>query len=177
MMVQLLIHGRNITITEGIYSAVHDKLGRVFAHFDFLKRADITVNVDKNPRIHEKHHVLVVLHVNGGMLKLEAASDDLYSALDETAEKSLNTLRKYKNKHLKRTKAGRSAQGTSLRVVGFEAALAAEAFMDYDDVDITLLNDMAAQDPDTLVLAELQQQESERQERELQQRYPEAYAS
>lgn len=177
MTFQLLLHGRNIPITEGLQNATQEKLGKVFAHFDFLKRADVTLSVDKNPRIQENHHVMVVLHVNGGLLKLETRHTDLYYALDDMAETALNTLRKYKHKTLKRTKAGRSLHGTSLRIVGVQEALQAEAFSDPEPLTLLDFSDDGGPDADTLLLAELQQQELERQERELRQRYPEAYAS
>ena len=116
MMTRLSIHGRNIELTAAIKDTLSEKTERVFSHYDFIQNVMIHLSVDKNPRISEAHHAEAVIHVNGGVVKVEASSENLYAAIDVLVDKMMRSLTKYKSKHLLRGKAARSQGGESLRI-------------------------------------------------------------
>jgi putative sigma-54 modulation protein len=120
MMPRLSLHGRNIELTASIKSAVFEKLDRIFAHFDFIQSVNVHLSVQKNPRISDAHVAEVLIHVNGGLFKVEATSESLYTALDLLVTKMMRSLTKYKSKNLGRQKSARSQGGETLRSHGLE---------------------------------------------------------
>lgn len=163
MNAPITIQARHLELTAALKTAIEQKLSRACGHFDFLRRVEVTVDVDKNPRIQEKHHALVVLHVNGGLLKVEACSENLYATMDVLAEKAVAALKKYKDKHLKRSKASRSANGISMKIVGVEAPPQGARLAD------------DSQDLDTEADAVLLFEDADMEEEDRKVRYPEAY--
>jgi putative sigma-54 modulation protein len=116
MMSRLNLHGRNIELTTGIKDALFEKTERIFAHFDFIQSLDVHLSVQKNPRIADAHIAEALVHVNGGLVKVEAHSGDLYASIDALMDKLTRSLTKYKAKNLGRQKSSRSQGGTSLRI-------------------------------------------------------------
>jgi putative sigma-54 modulation protein len=116
MMSRLTLHGRNIELTAAIKEVLFEKTERVFSHFDFIQTLDIHLSVHKNPRISDAHIAEALVHVNGGLVKVEARSEDLYASIDVLVDKLMRSLTKYKAKNLGRQKSSRSQGGTSLRI-------------------------------------------------------------
>jgi ribosomal subunit interface protein len=108
-----------------------DKIGALFS---FLKTIEVHLSVGKNPRVHDAHKAECVLHVNGGLMKMEASSENLYASLDLLLDKMLSALRKYKTRNLARNKSER-AKGENIRILGLKEALKAESRFGYVDVD------------------------------------------
>jgi putative sigma-54 modulation protein len=143
MMTRLSIHGRNIELTPAIKDALFEKMGRVFSHFDFIQSVDIHLSVQKNPRISEAHCAEALLHVNGGMVKVEASSENLYASIDGLVDKIMRSLTKYKSKHLMRQKSARSQGGETLRIQNLEQM--PEAYEeDAYHIELELTNDNEA---------------------------------
>ncbi len=145
MMTRLSIHGRNIELTSAIKDAIFEKTERVFSHFDFIQSVDIHLSVQKNPRISEAHSAEALVHVNGGMVKVEASSENLYASIDLLVDKIMRSLTKYKSKHLMRQKSARSQGGETLRVQGLDqTALGYEEDAYHIELELTNDNEAAA---------------------------------
>lgn len=96
---KLVIHGKNIEITEAIRDYVHQKITRAASHFQNLtNEIDVHLSVARNPRINPKQTAEVTIFVNGSVIRAEESSENLYASVDLVADKIARQLRKYKEK-------------------------------------------------------------------------------
>jgi putative sigma-54 modulation protein len=96
---KLVIHGKNIEITDAIREYVHQKIEKAVNHFQNLTtEVDVHLSVARNPRINTKQAAEVTIYVSGSVIRAEESSDSLYASIDLVADKIARQLRKYKEK-------------------------------------------------------------------------------
>jgi putative sigma-54 modulation protein len=96
---KLVIHGKNIEITEAIREYVHQKIEKAVSHFQQLTtEVDVHLSVAKNPRITPKQAAEVTIYANGTVIRAQESSENLYASIDLVADKIARQLRKYKEK-------------------------------------------------------------------------------
>ena len=86
---RFIITGRNIDITEGLKSAVEEKLGKLDRFFAPETEVNVTLSVEK-----ERQKIEVTIPVKGNIIRSEQVSSDMYVSI-ELVERQ---LKKYKNK-------------------------------------------------------------------------------
>ncbi len=99
---KIKIFGKNIEVTEGIKSAINEKLGKLDKYFTKEVRADVTLSVNRN-----EQKVEVTIPVKGNIIRAEEISEDMYASIDMVEETIERQLVKYKNKLIDRKKAYR----------------------------------------------------------------------
>ncbi|WP_254565280.1 ribosome hibernation-promoting factor, HPF/YfiA family [Oscillatoria sp. HE19RPO] len=96
---KLVIHGKNIEITEAIREYVNQKVEKAVSHFQNLTtEVDVHLSVAKNPRNNSKQTAEVTIFANGTIIRAEESSENLYASIDLVADKIARQLRKYKEK-------------------------------------------------------------------------------
>lgn len=96
---KLVIHGKNIEITDAIREYVHQKIEKAVSHFQQLTtEVDVHLSVAKNPRITPKQAAEVTIYANGTVIRAQESSETLYASIDLVADKIARQLRKYKEK-------------------------------------------------------------------------------
>jgi putative sigma-54 modulation protein len=96
---KLVIHGRNIEITDAIRDYVEQKILKAVSHFKHLtNEVDVHLSVARNPRISSKQSAEVTLYVEGAVVRAEESSENLYASIDLVADKISRQLRKFKEK-------------------------------------------------------------------------------
>ncbi len=96
---KLVIHGKNIEITEAIREYVNQKIEKAVSHFQNLTtEVDVHLSVARNPRITTKQAAEVTIYANGTVIRAEESSESLYASIDLVADKIARKLRKYKEK-------------------------------------------------------------------------------
>lgn len=96
---KLVIHGKNIDITDAIHQYVHQKIEKAASHFQNLTtQVDVHLSVARNPRISPKQTAEVTIYANGSVIRAEESSENLYASIDLVADKIARQLRKYKEK-------------------------------------------------------------------------------
>ena len=90
---RFIITGRNIDITEGLKSAVEEKLGKLDRFFAPETEVNVTLSVEK-----ERQKIEVTIPVKGNIIRSEQVSNDMYVSIDLVEEVIERQLRKYKNK-------------------------------------------------------------------------------
>lgn len=88
-----IIKGRNVEVTEGLKSAVTDKIGKLDKYFSEETEAYVTLSVEK-----ERHKVEVTIPMKGNTLRAEETNSDMYVSIDLVQETLERQLKKYKNK-------------------------------------------------------------------------------
>lgn len=87
------ITGRNIEVTEGLRTAVEDKLGKLEKYFNKDTDIQVTLSVEK-----ERQKIEVTIPVKGNIIRSEQTSTDMYVSIDLVEEIIERQLKKYKNK-------------------------------------------------------------------------------
>ena len=89
----IIISGKNIEVTEGLRSAVTEKLGKLEKYFTPDTDVNVTLSVEK-----ERQKIEVTIPVKGSLIRSEQVSNDMYVSIDLVEEVIERQLRKYKNK-------------------------------------------------------------------------------
>ena len=96
---KLVIHGKNIEITEAIREYVQEKIEKAVNHFQSItNQVDVHLSVARNPRINPKQAAEVTIYANGNVIRAEESSESLYASIDLVADKISRQLRKYKER-------------------------------------------------------------------------------
>ena len=90
---KFIISGKNIEVTQGLRSAVEDKLGKLEKYFTSDTEIIVTLSVEK-----ERQKIEVTIPVKGNIIRSEHVSSDMYVSIDLVDEIIERQLRKYKNK-------------------------------------------------------------------------------
>ena len=90
---KFIISGKNITVSEGLRTAVEDKLGKLERYFTPDTEVVVTLSVEK-----ERQKIEVTIPVKGSIIRSEQVSNDMYVSIDLVEEVIERQLRKYKNK-------------------------------------------------------------------------------
>ena len=88
-----IISGKNIDVTDGLRSAVQEKLGKLSRYFTDDTEIIVTLSVEK-----ERQKIEVTIPVKGNIIRSEQVSNDMYVSIDLVEEIIERQLRKYKNK-------------------------------------------------------------------------------
>ena len=85
---KIKIYGKNIEVTEGIRTAVEDKLAKLDRYLATDARVDVTLRV-----VGIEHKIEVTIPMKGGhIVRAEESSTDMYATMDlieETIEQQL----------------------------------------------------------------------------------------
>ena len=100
-----IISGKNLDITEGLRSAVMEKLGKLERYFTPDTEVHVTLSVEK-----ERQKIEVTIPVKGNIIRSEQSSTDMYVSIDLVEEVIERQLRKYKTKIVNQQQAGGNFQ-------------------------------------------------------------------
>jgi len=90
---RIKITGRNIDLTEGLKSAVEEKLNKLERYFTPDTDVYVTLSVEK-----ERQKVEVTIPTKGNIIRSEQVSNDMYVSIDLVEEVIERQLKKYRTK-------------------------------------------------------------------------------
>lgn len=90
---KFIISGRNIEVTEGLRTAVEDKIGKLEKYFTSDTEVHVTMSVEK-----DRQKIEVTIPVKGNIIRSEQVSNDMYVSIDLVEEIIERQLKKYKTK-------------------------------------------------------------------------------
>ena len=88
-----IMYGKNIEVTEGLKTAVEDKMTKLSRYFMDDTEVHVTFSIEG-----DLQKIEVTIPMRNTMIRAEEESDDMYSAIDVVQEMLERQLRKYKNK-------------------------------------------------------------------------------
>lgn len=118
---RFIISGKNIDVTQGLKTAVEDKLGKLERYFTPETEVIVTLSVEK-----ERQKIEVTIPVKGNIIRSEQVSNDMYVSVDLVEEVIERQLRKYKNKIVDKKQEGGN----------FQQAFMDKEYEEDDDVNI-----------------------------------------
>lgn len=101
----IIISGKNITVTDGLKTAVEDKLSKLERYFTPETEVIVTLSVEK-----ERQKIEVTIPVKGNIIRSEQVSNDMYVSIDLVEEVIERQLRRYKNKIVDKKQSGGNFQ-------------------------------------------------------------------
>ena len=93
MLMIFVIVGKNIEVTDGLRSAVEDKIGKLEKYFTPETEIHVTLSVEK-----DRQKIEVTIPVKGNIIRSEQVSNDMYVSIDLVEEIIERQLKKYKTK-------------------------------------------------------------------------------
>lgn len=102
---KFIIIGRNIDVTEGLKTAVQDKLGKLERYFTPDTEIHVTLSVEK-----ERQKIEVTIPIKGSVIRSEQVSSDMYVSIDLVEEVIERQLRRYKTKLVDKQQAAGNFQ-------------------------------------------------------------------
>ena len=102
---KFIISGKNITVSQGLRTAVEDKLGKLERYFTPDTEVIVTLSVEK-----ERQKIEFTIPVKGNIIRSEQVSNDMYVSIDLVEEVIERQLRKYKNKIVDKQQAAANFQ-------------------------------------------------------------------
>jgi putative sigma-54 modulation protein len=88
-----IISGKNIEVTDGLRSAVYEKLDRLEKYFNEDTEVLVTFSVEK-----DRQKMEVTIPIKGNIIRAEQVSDDMYVSIDMVAEIIERQVVRYKKK-------------------------------------------------------------------------------
>jgi putative sigma-54 modulation protein len=95
-----IISGKNIDVTEGLKTAVYEKIGKLERYFTPDTEIHVTMSVEK-----ERQKIEVTIPMKGTIVRAEQVSNDMYVSIDLVEEIIERQLRKYKSKIIEQKQA------------------------------------------------------------------------
>lgn len=118
---KFIISGKNIDVTDGLKTAIQEKLGKLERYFTPETEVHVTLSVEK-----ERQKIEVTIPVKGNIIRSEQVSSDMYVSIDLVEEVIERQLRKYKTKIVNKQQGGGNFQKTFME----------DDFMEEEDVKI-----------------------------------------
>jgi putative sigma-54 modulation protein len=103
--VEIVVKGRNISVTEALERYAFEKVARVRKFFDderSVSRAEVELIHERNPSISEPEVAEATLFINGAVLKAREASVDMYASIDRMSDKLERQVRRYRGRQIDR---------------------------------------------------------------------------
>ena len=89
----IIVTGRHLEVTPALRNYAEKKIKRFDRYLANISEAIVTLSVEKY-----RHKVEVLLKVNGVLIQAESITGEVYSSIDEVAEKLGRQIKKYKEK-------------------------------------------------------------------------------
>ena len=118
---KFIIVGKNIDVTEGLRSAVEDKIGKLEKYFAEDTEVHVTLSVEK-----DRQKIEVTIPVKGNIIRSEQVSSDMYVSIDLVEEIIERQIKKYKRKLIDKKQAASF----------FKQEFVEKDFMEDEDVQI-----------------------------------------
>src|SRR5881628_2346726 len=94
----LVLKGRGVRITDQIRRMAEHKLGKLARIDPRVRRLEVEVTKEPNPRIDGGHRVEVACSTGRRVFRAEAAGEDVASALDQVTRRLERQITSYRGK-------------------------------------------------------------------------------
>lgn len=110
----IYVNGKNIEITDAIKAYAKEKLRKVANHYDQIEGIEVMLTVIKNPSVAENHTAEVTCKLTTGAVHVTETAESMYASIDLVADKLSRQVKKFKDKHLDKSKSESIRTGNML---------------------------------------------------------------
>ena len=90
---KIIISGKKLELTEGIKTAIEDKLGKLERYLNPETEVKVTVSAKKATQKIE----VTIIPISGPIIRAEDSEENLYAAIDVVYDKLKKQIRRYKS--------------------------------------------------------------------------------
>ena len=101
-MMELMIKGKNVEVTERLHDYVHKKIGRLDRYLPTISEAWVELSVEGTKAAQDRQVCQVTVRSNGIILRAEERSDDMFHSIDTVLDKMYRQIARYKGKRKNR---------------------------------------------------------------------------
>ena len=104
-VMNFIISGKNITVSDELRAAIEKKLGKLERYFTPATEVVVTLSTEK-----ERQKIEVTIPMKGHIIRSEQVSNDMYVSIDMVEEVIERQLRRYKTKIVDRKQSAGNLQ-------------------------------------------------------------------
>jgi putative sigma-54 modulation protein len=128
---ELLVHGRNIEITDWIRDYVNKKVGRLERYLNQVTDARLELSQNDSRAADDRFTAQLTIWQNGNILRAEESTGDVLVSIDAIVDKMSEQIRRFKGRRYQNRRRQSAAVNAEAEIA---AALVAEAEADEEDV-------------------------------------------
>ena len=95
---QLIVHGRNVEVTDWIRTYVEKKVGKLERYLNQVKDARVELSHNAARAAEDRFTAQVTMWANGQILRAEESTGDILASIDATVDKLGNQIRRFKGR-------------------------------------------------------------------------------
>ena len=99
---RLQVKGRNVDVTDPLFSYAEKKLGKLSRHLSDESRCELELAVEHNPSISEPQVAEATVWTKGPVLRARESSTDMYASIDLVAEKLERQVKRYRERRTRK---------------------------------------------------------------------------
>jgi putative sigma-54 modulation protein len=112
--VRLQVKGRNVDVSDSLFTHAERKLGKLAKHLSEGSRCELELAVENNPSIDSDQIAEATVWTKGPVLRARESSPDMYASIDQVADKLERQVKRYRER--------RSRRATGMQAAGQLAA-------------------------------------------------------
>lgn len=116
---QLLVHGRNVEITDWIREYINKKVGKLDRFLPQVSEARVELTHNATRASDDRYTAQITLWSNGQILRAEESTSDILASIDAAVDKMSRQIRRYKGRRVqtrRRATSGVSAEAAATMV-------------------------------------------------------------
>jgi len=98
----LQVKGRNVDVTDPLFSYAERKLGKLSRHLSDGSRCELELAVEHNPSISEPQVAEATVWTKGPVLRARESSTDMYASIDMVAQKLERQVKRYRDRRTRK---------------------------------------------------------------------------
>jgi len=129
---QLLVHGRNVEITDWIREYVNKKVGRLERYLNNVSDARIELSHNATRAAGDRFTAQLTIWSNGHILRAEESTGDILVSVDAVVEKMAQQIRRFKGRHYQNRRRQSAAVSAGVQLAA--TTVAEEEELEEDEV-------------------------------------------
>ena len=122
---ELLVHGRNVEITDWIREYVDKKVGKLERYLPQVNDARVELTHGATRSAADRYTAQITMWSNGQILRAEESTSDIFASIDATVDKMYRQIRRFKGRRFhgkRRAAAAASVEAEMLATAAEEVA-------------------------------------------------------
>jgi putative sigma-54 modulation protein len=95
---QLIVHGRNVDVTDWVREYVQKKVGKLERYMPQAKEARAELTQSPTRAAHDRYTAQITIWANGQILRAEESTSDIFASIDATVDKMYRQITRFKGR-------------------------------------------------------------------------------
>jgi putative sigma-54 modulation protein len=95
---QLIVHGRNVDVTEWVQEYVQKKVGKLERYLPQAREARAELTHSPTRAANDRYTAQITVWANGQILRAEESTSDIFASIDATVDKMYRQITRFKGR-------------------------------------------------------------------------------